>query len=196
MNKESFLAELDRCLSQLPEAERKKHLSFYSEMIDDMTEDGISQQEALDKLGSASAIAKGILEETPLPLLVKTKVKPKNGWNVLTVVLLILASPIWLPIACALFAVIIAVYAVIWSVVAAVFAVCLAFVLSGIALIASPFFMLPTGFMIMMVIGGGLICIGIGIFTLLAGIAAAKGMAKLTVLFAKSIKSLFIRKEV
>ena len=57
MTEPAFLDELEKRLSQLPLKEIDKHLSYYAGMIDDMTEDGMSEAEAVEKLGPASEIA-------------------------------------------------------------------------------------------------------------------------------------------
>ena len=53
MTKLAFLDELEKRLSQLPQEEIDKHLSYYAEMIDDMTEDGMDEAAAVEKLGYA-----------------------------------------------------------------------------------------------------------------------------------------------
>ena len=47
MNKLEFIAELRDRLSGLPQGEVEERLSFYSEMIDDRMEDGVSEKEAV-----------------------------------------------------------------------------------------------------------------------------------------------------
>ena len=48
MNKEEFLSELRTKLSGLPQEDIEERISFYSEMIDDRMEDGISEEEAVE----------------------------------------------------------------------------------------------------------------------------------------------------
>ena len=50
MTKKEFLARLRRGLAQLPPEEREERLAFYSEMIDDRMEEGLSEQEAVASL--------------------------------------------------------------------------------------------------------------------------------------------------
>ena len=47
MNKQEFLDELRKGLCGLPENDVDERLDFYSEMIDDLTEDCLSQEEAV-----------------------------------------------------------------------------------------------------------------------------------------------------
>ena len=81
MTKADFLQLLERALSQLSEEERRANLEYYSELLDDMLEEGMTEAEATAKLGSPAAIAESILQEMPLSKLVSTRMKPKSGWT-------------------------------------------------------------------------------------------------------------------
>lgn len=197
MSKNDFLRSLDSKLSQLPENERRKHASYYEELIDDMVESGMDEADAVKKLGDPNDIAKEILTDTPLPLLVKTKVRPSGGWTALTIILAVLSCPIWLPIAIAIFAVILAVYVVLWAIVIAFVAVVLSFILGGLAVaIVSPFVIPASAGVSVLMIGCALASVGIGILACYAVYWVCVGVIKLTKLTAKWVKSLFVRKEV
>ena len=196
MNKNEFLKKLDKLLSQLPEFERRKHLSYYSELIDDMTDNGMTEEEAIAKFGDINDIAAQILTETPLPPIVKTKPKSGGSHTALIIVLAVLASPIWLPIIISLLAVVFSVLAVLWSVVIAFIAVCIALIISGLALCFAAivlFGLAPLASTLM--IGVGFVSIGVGILLCFGTFYMGKGVAKLCVLAARGIKSLFARKE-
>lgn len=196
MNKIEFLEKLDKLLSQLPESERGRHLSYYAELIDDMTENGMSEEDAVKRFGDVNGIAEQILTETPLPLLVKTKVRPSDDWTALTVILAVLASPIWLPIALSLLAAVFTVFIALWSVVIAFIAVCIALVISGLALCIVPFVIIGAApLAALLMFGAGLVCIGLGILLCFGTYYTGKGIVKLCGLIAKGIKSVFIRKE-
>ena len=87
MNREIFLHQLRIRLSQLPEPEIEKRLEYYSELIEDMVEDGMSEEDAVASFGDINQIAQGIMETTALSTLVKTTVKPKNGWSTAAIVI-------------------------------------------------------------------------------------------------------------
>lgn len=196
MEKNEFLKKLDKLLSQLPDSERGRHLSYYSELIDDMTDNGMTEQEAVARFGDVKEIANQILTETPLPLLVKTKVRPSGGWTAFTIVLAILACPIWLPIAISLLAVVFSIFVVLWCVVIAFIAVCVALVISGLALCIVPLaFIGAAPAAAVLAVGAGLICIGIGILLCFGTYYMGKGIVKLCALIGRGIKSVFIRKE-
>lgn len=196
MRMNEYLSALAAELSQLPEAERKKQISYYEELFADMKEEGLGEEEIAEKLGSPEKAAEEILAEVPLSMLIKSRVKPKKGWTVLNVILLILGAPVWLPIALALVAVILAIYIVIWSVVVVLFCAVLAIFAAGIfGLFMAVFNLIPASFSVLLILGVSLICLGLIVPALWVAIAATKGICKLTGRIARWIRSLFIRKE-
>lgn len=64
MNKDTFFKALKKKLRKLKSAEIQKNISYYDELILDMMENGLSEQEALEKIGSPDQIALEILENT------------------------------------------------------------------------------------------------------------------------------------
>lgn len=94
MNKEQFLKEMEKALASAPAAEREKTLDFYSELIDDMVEEGGTEEEAVAGLGEIGDIAKDAVNEIPVTAFVKDKVK-KRKIAPLTIALIIMASPIY-----------------------------------------------------------------------------------------------------
>ena len=68
MTKSDFLDLLREKISRLPEWEAAKTVVYYSEMIDDRIEDGMSEEEAVAALGSidgiVSEVCAGIGEES------------------------------------------------------------------------------------------------------------------------------------
>ena len=196
MRMDKYLSALESGLTQLPEEDRKKQVSYYKELIDDMKEEGLSEEEIAEKLGSPEKAAEEILKEQPLPALIKSRVRPRKGWTVLNVILLILGSPIWLSIGIALLAVILSVYVVIWAVVAVLFCVVLAILAAGIfGVFLFAVNLIPATVSSLFVLGLGLLCLGLTAPALLLTIAVTKGVCKLTGRIAKWIRSLFIRKE-
>ena len=196
MTMDEYLSALASGLSQLSEEERNKQISYYEELFADMKEDGLTEEEIAEKLGSPAKAAREIMEEMPLPKLIQTRVRPKNGWSVLAVVLVILGSPIWLSIALAMLAVVFSIYIVIWSLIVVLFAVVLSILavgVFGVVLFAANVVLAPVP--ALLVLGLGLICLGLTIPAFMGAAAAAKGVCKLTGRISKWIRSLFIRKE-
>lgn len=94
MNKQEFLMRLREGLSGLPQNEIEERLTFYSEMIDDRIEEGLSEEQAIGEIGDIDEIISQIVADIPLAVLVKEKVKPSRKLRVWEIVLLILGSPI------------------------------------------------------------------------------------------------------
>ena len=57
MNKHDFIAKLRAKLSGLPDSDVRERLGFYSEMIDDRIEEGLSEEAAVSEIGSVDDIA-------------------------------------------------------------------------------------------------------------------------------------------
>ena len=73
MNKKEFIEKLTNGLSALPYKVVVERVSFYSEMIDKLTEDGLSEEEAVSKIGNVDEIISQILSDT-LPTKTEKKV--------------------------------------------------------------------------------------------------------------------------
>ena len=196
MTKADFLQLLERALSQLSEEERRANLEYYSELLDDMLEEGMTEAEATAKLGSPAAIAESILQEMPLSKLVSTRMKPKSGWTPLAIILAVVGSPVWVPLLLAGVAVVAALFVSIWAVAAVAVVVVLALALAVIAApvlaVRTAVLKLPLG---LLLLGGGLVLLGLCVLGGLMAVELCKLLAQLTVLLAHKIKGLFIRKE-
>lgn len=196
MNKQQFLDALRHGLSQLPGEEIEKQVAYYSELIDDMTEDGMTEYEAVSRLGSVQEIYENILQEMPLPLLVKTRARPKGGWSALTIILIILGFPIWFSVLAAVFAVVLGVYVSIWAIAIALFAAVLAIAVCAIALAVFFFILLFSKLSAaVLAMGAGLILAAVAILLGLGTFYFCKGIVKATAASGRAVKRLFIRKE-
>lgn len=175
MNKLQFLQALRKRLSALPKADLEERLRFYSEMIEDRMEEGLSEAEAVEAVGSADTIAAQILEDIP-----HSVYKPaKKGWEI---ALLILGFPLWFPLLVAAFAVALSLYVSLWAVIISLWAVFAALAVCGLALliggIVSAFgAMISLGIAL---VGGSLVCAGMSIFLFFGCKALTKGTCVLT----------------
>ena len=196
MDRYEFLNELKIKISQLPEIETEKHLAYYEEMIEDRIEDGMTEEEAVASLEDVSVIAERILQETPIVTLVKTKVKPRNGWTTAAIVAAIIGSPIWVSILIAIAAVVFSVFVAFWAVVISVAAAMISIILAGLALLIAPIFMIGASLPVdLMCFAAGLGVIGIALVGFVGVKYLAKGIAFLCKAMFRGVKSVFIRKE-
>lgn len=193
MNKAEFLGSLRYALGKLPSYEVEQTIYFYAEMIDDRMEDGMSEQEAVAQLGPIEMIAAQIIAETPpIP---KAIAKAKTGSRTLNIVLLIVFSPIWLPIALAFAISVFAIYIAIWAVVVALWAVVITLLLCAPVGIFGLFWLIGTGYPLsgVWMLGAGLAGAGLGLLAWFGVLAASKGLIQLTSAFARKVTSLFVR---
>ena len=124
MCKQAFLDELREHLTGLPQEDIEERLGFYSEMIDDRMEDGLSEEEAVAAIGNLEEIVQQILGETPRPPVVvepAKKAEPAKGsTKTWLIILLVLGSPVWIPLLASAIGTVIGIYVSLWSVVISV----------------------------------------------------------------------------
>ena len=181
----------------MPEADIQNSLDYYSEMIDDRMEDGLSEEEAVAAIGDLDEIVSQILGETPRP---PATVKPKqqqkpDHTKTWLIILLIVGSPVWIPLAASAVATVLSVYVSLWSVVIVLYAVFFALAVAALGCFVGMFFMLGRPAAAVVTLGASLLCAGLSILFLLLSNLAAKGMIALTKLAWKGIKSIFKGKE-
>lgn len=197
MNKQEFLARLRKGLTGLPQGEIEERLTFYSEMIDDRIEEGLSESEAVSEIGAVNTVVTQILADTPLTKLVKERVKPNRVLKAWEIILLVLGSPIWLSLLIAAFAIILAAYIVIWSVVIAFWSIVASFAACSIGGILSAVVFAFQGNSLtgVAMLSAGVCCAGLSIFLFFGCKAVTKGILFLTKKMALGIKTLFVGKE-
>lgn len=148
MTKSEFLSALRGRLTSLSDDEIQKTTLYYSEMIEDRVEDGMTVDEAIEALGPMDDIVREALgahaeakpaAEKKLSIIGKWKKKrAEKGKNrALAIVIAIVTAPIWIPILIALLAcaaaVTVAILACVWSIVAAAFSVLITSFATGLA---------------------------------------------------------------
>ena len=197
MDKNAFLDELREKLSGLPEEDIEERLAFYREMIDDRIEDGVPEEEAVEGVGTVDSVVEQIMSEIPLSKLVREKVKPKRSLKAWEIVLLVLGSPVWIPLLVAAAAVVFAVYIVIWAVVICVYAVDLSLAAGAIAGMAGIFIYLKAGNPAGAVFstGAGLVSAGLAILLFFVCAAITKAVAKQTGRMLTKTKTSFVGKD-
>ena len=197
MKKHEFILLLKDKLACLPRQELEEQLAFYDEMIQDRMEEGLSEEEAVAQMSNPEEIAAQIIQETPLTILVKEKIKPKGKLKAWNITLLALGSPIWLSLLAAVFAVVISLYAALWSVVVsfwasfgAVAACAPAGILGGIAFITT-----GQGLSGAALMAASLVCGGLSIFLFISCKFATKGAVWLSKQGPLALKRSFMKKE-
>ena len=197
MNKIEFMQKLKDGLAGLSPKDREEQLNFYSEMIDDRMEEGLSEEEAVAAIGSVKEIVSQIITERYYANLSVPPPKERAKLSAGVIVLLIVGSPLWISLAATAFSVIVALLASIWSVAVSIWAVFGALAGTGIGTLLGgifySIFIHPTTGLCM--VACGLICSGLSIFAFYGCVWTTKAMAWLTKKFFVGIKNCFIRKE-
>lgn len=197
MTKAEFVDALREKLRGLPKQEIDERISFYSEMIDDLREDGRTEIEAVSEIGSVEDISAQILADIPLTKIVKERIKPKRRLKTLEIALLAIGSPVWLSLAISAFAVILSLYIVLWSLVVSVWAIFASFAGCSLGCVAvSGIYALEGNLLIgLAAIGAAIVCAGLAIFTFFGSKAATRAIIHLTRMLALKTKKSFVRKE-
>ncbi len=194
MTKQDFITALRGKLKKFPNKEVEDRISFYCEIIDDSIEEGLTEEQALLKLGSVDDIANQIASQIPLRKIVKHNVKPTRKLKVWETILLIVGSPIWLSLLISLFAVVFSVFASLWSVDISFWAITIAFVVCGplAVILGFIFIFVKSGAEGFAMIGAGLVLLGLGIlFVFLSKLITAL-LVKLTKLLILAVKKAFL----
>jgi len=165
MNKAQFLSAIQMKIQGLPQSDIEKSLDYYAEMLDDRIEEGMTEEQAVSALGSVDEIVTQILTDIPLPRLVQEKVRPQRAGEI---ILLILGSPVWLPLVLTGIALFLTAYLVLWTAVAVLYTLDFSALLCGIAGVFSIFPFALSGNLLqgVFLVGVGLVAIGIGLLFL------------------------------
>lgn len=197
MTKISFILALHDKLSHLPQSEVEERLNFYSEMIEDRMEDGLSEEEAVLAVGNVDEIAEQIISDISSKKPQKDKALPKKKFKVWEIIFLALTSPVWISLLIAAFAVILSVYASVWAIIVSLWAVFISLIactvagaIAGIGFIFSGY--APSG---IAMISAGISLSGLSIFAFFGCKAATEGILLLTKKTALWIKNRFGKKE-
>ena len=195
MTKPEFIAKLRAELADIPEKDAEDRIVFYSEMIDDRMEEGLSEEDAIMDVGSIDEIVSQIKMGRNTPETAENQ--PKRKIRLWEIVLLVLGSPVWVSLLISAFAVVFSLYMVLWSVIISLWAVEVSFcgtafgcLLSGIVFLVSE--NIASG---IAMIGVGIFFAGLSIFFLFACKSVTNGILILTKKIALRIKKSLSKKE-
>ena len=168
MKKQEFL---ERLRKNLPEADREERLSFYSEMIDDRMEEGLSEEEAVEAVASPE----NILVDAPPE-------KAKKEWKTWEILLLAVGSPVWASLLIAAVAVVLSLYVSWWTVIVSLWAVFGSLAACGVAGAVSGAAFIARGYMEsgLAMIGAGIVCAGLAIVLFCIARGITRGTVSLT----------------
>lgn len=210
MTKIQLIEKLKNELSSLPADELENRLAFYSEMIDDRIEEGLSEEDAVAAIGDVDEIidqlqadCSTLTEETievvleqeegsqELPQPQKRKMR---AWEI---VLLALGSPLWIVLLAAAFIVLLSVYVIIWAITSSLWAVPTSFAgvsLGGltVGIVSIVFGDITLGITLL---GAAIACTGLAIFSGFGCFHLTRLAVYLSKGMVRGVISLFRRKE-
>lgn len=143
MTREIFFNELRGKLKGLPKDDIETRIAFYDEMINDLMDEGLSENDAINKIGPVDKIVDEIALDTSLTKLVKERIRPKRKMSAMEIVLLIVGFPLWFPLLLTAFILTLVGYLLIWVLVLVMYVIEFslgAVVLSGIVVFAMTLF--------------------------------------------------------
>lgn len=196
MTKAEFLHELANKLKQLPAEEINQQQAYYEELLADMMEDGISEEEAVSRLGNTNKIAEDLLRDQPIQVLMKKRFRPKNGWTVAAVAASVLGAPLWVPLLLAFILIIAAVVLAIGAVIFSLFVCVLAFACAGVMIIVRGFWLIPlSGENAVCAVGIGFLLLGLVCLAFLAAEYVSVGLYRGGKWIFRGVKALLVVKE-
>ena len=197
MTKQEFLEKLEASLDGLPKDDIAERISFYSEMIDDRIEEGLSEEDAVADIGSIDDIVFEMLKETSIAKLVKEKIKPNRKLKTWEIVLIWAGSPVWFPLLIAAAAVVFSLYVSVWAIIISFWAVFGASSASFVGGIAGSVILFTLGRALegVAMIGASFVFAGLAIFAFFGCKCVTKSILKLTKKALLRIKKSFIKKE-
>ncbi len=197
MNKQEYLEAIRSRISAMPADDVNRFMDYYSEMIDDRVEDGLSEEEAVADMGSPEAAVEQILEEMPLTKLVKEKIKPKHELKAWEVILIVLGSPVWIPLLITALVLLLTLWIVAFALLISFYAVVLSFVAAGIGglICAIPLFIANSPYTAVLMLGAALIGIGIAILFVVSVKPVTVGIFKVCKASVNGIKRMFVKEK-
>ena len=197
MDKESYLARLREALQGLPEADIEESLAYYTELIEDRMEDGHDEAAAVALLPAPEAAAEEILLSQPLTRIVAAKVRPKRKLGAWEIALLVLGSPVWLPLLLTLAVLVLTVYLLIWVAALVLWTVDLSAAVGAVGGLAGMLggILQRNMPMELFAVGAALACAGLAILLFFASLWSTKACARLGKALLRSLKASIIGKE-
>jgi uncharacterized membrane protein len=193
VNKAEFLKSLEADLQKMNAAEKKKYIIYYDEMISDYVENGVAEEEAVNKIGSPAKIAEELLEDYDC---VKLNL-PSTGSKVLNITLTIIGFPLWGSVLLSIALFVLSIYIMIWCVPFSAAAGCVGiFTAAIVGIIGSPFVMANSVSVGIMQLGLGIASIGASVLLGIAAIYLSKKFVEVTKKFNAKLVALFQKKVV
>jgi len=173
VNKQQFFNFLRHEIRSLPKGEQEKAIFYYREIIDDSMEEGLTEEDAVARLGNPADLVREIFISSDE----RRKASIPTGRKVLISILLALGFPIWGSLLLVLLSLVLVAFILAWVPLIVLGSMALAFFLSGIwAIIGSPFMIAASAPAGIAQLGAGIAVLGLSILSVIALCYTFKGV--------------------
>ncbi|MDO4778845.1 MAG: DUF1700 domain-containing protein [Tissierellia bacterium] len=194
MGKKEFLNSIIKKMSDFPKTEVDKAIEYYSEIIDDKKESGMTEQAAIESLGPIDEIIEELYLNSPMKTLIKKRLFPDKSLSIWKNILIIFGSIISLPI---IFTVALTIYLIFAVLILMIYIINFSFIVTSIGVLISSIRMAFLSYYTQAIILFGmlLILIGVTILLLIFTFKISKKVSKFNSKYFRWLKSVFFIKE-
>ncbi len=174
MTKVEYLAKLDKYLRKLPKEDYQEAMDYFSEYFEEAGPE--NEEKVIDELGTPKEAARDIINRLLDEKIIDDKKTPKNRVTIIWIAILaVLATPVALPLALLLFAVIITILAIGVTIIAVILSLGIAFLTSGVYMLFDSWSYLSISLSATALgLGLGLLALGLSLLAILAAGAVCK----------------------
>ncbi len=158
MTREEFCEGLLKELDGLPQREIDQTVHYYTEIIADRMEEGMTEEQAVAMMEPMHVIARRVKAD------LRPNTPPRRRTSGWAIALIILGFPLWFPLLVVGAALTVTAFALVWVLVLCLWAVCLALFVWGVAVVFSLFLNGSSLGMPLAQIGAGMAAMGLSIF--------------------------------
>ncbi len=189
MTRKQFLDGLKQEMHGLPQREIDQTLHYYSEIIADRMEEGMTEEEAVAKMEPMHVIARRVAADF------RGTAAPRAKMSGFMIALIILGFPLWFPLLITGAALMVVMLTLAWVMVLVLWAVCLALFSGGMAAIITLFIGgYRFGVPVVGQIGLGMAAMGLSIFLFYGAKGAIPLATGATLRLVSRIKKGFVRR--
>ena len=189
MNKQEYLSAIRVRIPKMPTEDMERFIAYYSEMIDDRMEDGMTEEEAVAMMDTPDDAVDQISK------IVKQKIKPTHRLRAWEIVLIVLGSPVWVPLLLTAGILVLSMLVVVFSLLITFYAVVISAAVAGIAgvLAVVPFLMISNVPAAVFMLGCGFAGVGLTILFFVAVKPVTVGFWNLCKAAVSGIKRKFVK---
>lgn len=174
MTKVEYLAKLDKYLRKLPKDDYQEAMDYFSEYFEEAGPE--NEEKVIDELGTPKEAARDIINRLLDEKIIDDEKTPKNRVTIIWIAILaVLATPVALPLALLLLAIIITILAIGVTIIAVILSLAIAFLTSGVYMLFDSWSYLSISLSATALgLGLGLLALGLSLLAILAAGAVCR----------------------